>query len=261
MKKRNIKKYFQKRIVDGWRKYLTLNVKYSDIGLTNQYLSRKMLSELLGLEDKGGDTGIVDHYDFYDPSVVVDGVTQLVNVELIWHYLPKNGEDILEYHNLPNNTLYVIDDEKIYFIEGMIGFRNPEYDLTGEKDNTNIPYWLYNEEGNENKPYHYTWVSGDDLIPDSNIIEVLNRFKNNKNFGSDMFSGNFVYGLVSGNFGDKITNNLFNDLSLLSDYCKTNYEDFYDDHINLTYAIRYKDNVKPFLKDLKKIVIKHKVKL
>lgn len=260
MKKRNIKKYFQKRIIDGWIQYLTLNVKYSDIGLTSQFLSRKMLSELLNLEDKGEDSGFVYQYDFYDSDIIIDGVKQYVGVELRWSYLP-NDENVLEYFNLPENTLYVTDKNKFYYIEGMVGFRNPEYDLTGEKDNTNVPYWLYNEDGNINKPYHYTWGSGDDKVSDSDVIEVLNRFKNNHNFSDDMFSGNFVYGLVTGNFGQNITNELFNDLSELSSYCKTNYEDFHDDHVKLTYAIRYKENVKPFLKDLKKIVLKYKIKL
>lgn len=262
MKKRNIKKYYKKRIVDGWRQYLKLHVKYSDIGTENKYLSKKLLGELLQLEDANEDSGLVDHYNFYDPNYVVDGIKQFISVNLVWHYLPKDDKYTLsEYFNFPDNTIYITDEHKIYFIEGMAGFRNPKciYDEENgyPKDE---PYWLFQD--NENlKSFSYSVVKDDDdNIHNKNIIEVLTRYKNNHNFSSDMFSGNIIFGLVSGNFGQNITNNLFDELSNLSSYCKTNYEDFYEDHVDLTYAIRYKENVEPFLRDLKKIILKYKIK-
>lgn len=263
MKIKNIKKYYKKRIVDGWRQYLTLNVKYSDVGLENKFLSRKMITELLQLEDTGEDSGFVDQYDFYDPNVIVDGIKQLVTVELRWNFLPEDKTiNLPEYYHLPENTIYLIDDDKFYYIEGMCGFKNPKYVNSNNPNyDKNEPYWLFKGD-KDLESYRYTWLlsNDNDSVTDENVYEVLKRFAANENFESDMFSGNWVYGLVSGNFGQNITNNLFDDLSKLSWYCKTNYEDFYDDHIELTYAIRYRDYTEPFLKDLKKIIKKYKVK-
>ena len=45
MKLRNVKKSFSKKIVKGWRNYLTLNIKYKDIGVENNFLNIKILAE------------------------------------------------------------------------------------------------------------------------------------------------------------------------------------------------------------------------
>ena len=256
MKLKNIKKEFKKRIQKGMREYLSLKVKYSDLGVDcRDFLTFKKMCKLLKLEWWGDESGFVDHYYLIDPLVINDGFRLNVHLSFVWNYLPKNGDDIFSYYShLPKDLLYVIDGNKFYYIEGMQGYKNPAYSYENNKD---VPYWLYDgDEDLQAKRFYYTNDSdcNDELL-------VLKMFINNKNFSSKLFSGNSTYSLITGETNRNFDGGVFKDLSNLSGYCKTNYEEFFKDCVEITFAIRYEDYVDDFLSDLKKIIKKYKIKV
>ena len=248
MKLRNVKKSFSKRIVKGWRNYLTLNIKYKDIGIENNFLNIKVLADMLGLEIDTDQIGIEGIYSFVDPSIVIDGIKQSVIIKLCKSYI-HNFDWTLNYFGLPEDTIFVTNDRYMYYMEITQGFKNPKciFDEKTMSYPKEEPYWLY--EGDEFLEKTTFVITDSCDIKRDIVIEILNKFSNNVSFASNIFSGR------------SITNSLFKDLSELSSYCKTIYTDFEEDYIKLTYAIRYDNYIKPFLKDLKKLVKIHKIKL
>lgn len=254
MKRKNLKKYLKKQISSGWREYLSIKIKYSDLGIENNFLTFKKLCDLLGLIPSGEDSGCVDHYYLLDPNKVFNEQMLNIHLNIDWSYLISGK--IHPY--FPENLLYVLDGDKYYYIEGIYGYKNPKCIYDEENGYPeNEPYWLY--EGTENESSRFYYIN--DEKDNSKEIELLQRFINNKNFSSDLFSGNIGFTFVSGNYGQNITSNLLNDLSKLSSLCKTTYEEFFDDYVEITFAIRYKDYVEEFISLLKKIILKYKIKI
>ena len=247
MKLRNVKKSFSKKIVKGWRNYLTLNIKYKDIGVENNFLNIKVLADMLELEITTDQIGIQGVYSFVNPTVIVEGIKMSTIVEINRYYV-HNLDWTLNYFGLPEDTTFSIDNNYLYYMRITYGFKNPkcifdeEYGYPKEE-----PYWLY--EGDEFLEKTTSVITDSCDIKRDIVIEILNKFSNNVSFASNIFSGR------------SITNNLFKDLSELSSYCKTIYTDFEKDHVRLTYAIRYDEYIKYFLKDLKKLIKTHKSKL
>ena len=264
MKLRNVKKSFSKKIVKGWRNYLTLNIKYKDIGVENNFLNIKVLADMLELEIGTDQVGIEGMYKLINPSIVIDGVKQSVIIDLCKDYI-HNIDFTLEYFGLPEDTIFITNDRYMYYMEITQGFLNPKciFDEETMSYPKEEPYWLH--EGNESLEKD-SFIVTDNYIDDNNItrdivVEILHKYCNNNEFNSNIFSGEIIYRLISGNTGENITNSLFKDLSKLSMYCKTVYTNFEKDYVKLTYAIRYDDYIYPFLKDLKKLIKIHKVKL
>lgn len=254
MKRKNIKKYYKSKIVKGWRHYLDLKVPYKMLGIKNKFLSIKDIERILGLRWSGIDSGFVDHYHMYDYSKTYNNIPLTVRVEPSYEFIPddKTIEEILEMNQLPNDLLYIIDNNRVYYIRGREGYVNPQYDHNDP--DCNVDYWLY-DDNEELKQHEWYLIKGDE-----SEIEILERFINSKKFIGNMFSGNFTYSLLSRNIGENINNDLFSDLSKLSSYTKTIYTEFKEDHVIITYAIRYEDYVDDFLNDLKKIIIKHNIR-
>ena len=247
MKLRNVKKSFSKKIIKGLRSYLTLNIKYKDIEVENNFLNIKILADMLGLEITKDQIDIEGIYSFVDPTVIVEGIKRSTIIEINRYYV-RNLDWTLNYFGLPEDTTFSIADNYLYYMRITYGFKNPrcifdkEYGYPKEE-----PYWLYEEDEFLKKT---TFVITDSCdIKRDIVIEILNKFSNNVSFASNIFSGR------------SITNSLFKDLSELSSYCKTIYTDFEKDHVRLTYAIRYDEYIKYFLKDLKKLIKTHKSKL
>lgn len=247
MKLRNVKKSFSKKIVKGWRNYLTLNIKYKDIGVENNFLNIKILADMLELEITTDQIGIQGIYSFVDPKIVVEGIKMSTIVEINRYYV-RNLDWTLNYFGLPEDTTFSIANNYLYYMRITYGFKNPKCIFDEENGYPKEePYWLY--EGDEFLEKTTSVITDSCDIKRDIIIEILNKFSNNESFGDSIFNYK------------KISNNLLKDLSLLSRYCKTIYTDFEEDHVKLTYAIRYNDYIKPFLKDLKKLIKTHKVKL
>lgn len=244
MKTKNIKKYYASKIDSGWREYLTLKFPYRLLGLNpDDFMIMKDIEELLNLSVDKDESGLVDHYNMLDHNRMFNGHPLNVQVSFKWSTVNPN-----KVYGV--NVLYVKNDDKYYYIGGYEGYKNPEYSVNNDE-----PYWLY--EGDKVHGFSSRIYTIDDNS--SNVMKLLNKFVNNNRFSSDLFSGNFVYSLISGNFGDNISNDLFKDLSNLSTFCKTTYETFNKDSIQITFAIRYEDYVEPFLSELKKICKKHKL--
>lgn|SRR5574343_153946 len=254
MKRKDIKKYYKSKIVKGWRDYLDLKVPYEKLGIGNKFLSIKDIERILGLRWSGIDSGFVGEYYMYDYSRTYNNIPMTVKVETSYEYIPKNTtiEQMLERNQLPNDLLYIVDKDRLYYIEGRQGYVNPNYNY--DNPDFNIDYWLY-DDNEELKQCEWYLVKGDE-----SEIEILERYVNSEKFLANMFSGNFTYSLLSGNIGQNINNDLFSDLSKLSSYTKTIYTEFKEEHVVITYAIRYDDYVDTFLTDLKKIITKHKIK-
>lgn len=254
MKRKNLKKYLKKKISSGWRQYLPIKLKYSDLGIENNFLTFKKLCDLLELIPSGEDSGFVDHYNLLDPNKVLNEQMLDVHLNIDWSYLI----DGKIHSHFPENLLYVLDGDKYYYISGRIGYKNPKCIWNEKKSDypEDEPYWLYDNTDNESQEFYYIKDDQDS----SKEIEVLQRFVNNKNFSYDLFSGNIGFTFVSGNYGQNITSDLLKDLSKLSALCKTTYEEFFDDYVEITFAIRYKDYVEEFVSLLKKIILKYKIK-
>ena len=260
MKLRNVKKSFSKRVVKGWRNYLTLNIKYKDIGVENNFLNIKVLADMLELEIDTDQIDIGGTYSFVDPKIVVEGIKMSTIVEIDKYYMHNIPNWSLSYFELPEDTTFIIANNYLYYMRITYGFKNPKCIFDNENGYPKEePQWLYaGDEFLENT----TYVITDDCdIKRDIIVEVLNKYSNNEIFEYNIFSGEIIYRLISGNTGENITNSLFKDLSKLSMYCKTVYTNFEKDYVKLTYAIRYDDYIDPFLRDLKKLVKTHKVKL
>ena len=252
MKLRNVKKQYKKRISLGWRIYLDIKVPYKLLGLDDKFLKESDIERLLELKLDSEKSGIVDHYYALDYDTMYNNPP--LNVHLEFQYTLWLDNLMKQYPDI----LYVERNGRYYYLEGMAGYKNPKcvYDSeTGYPEDE--PYWLY-ENDPDNAVGRFYYTKGDDS---EEVQEVLTRFANSKEFGYDLFSSNVTFQLVSGNVGQNISNNLMQDLADLSQYCKTTYEEFTKDSIIITYAIRYKDNVEPFLTDLKKLIKKYKVKL
>lgn len=255
-KLKNVKKSYKKRIVKGWRHYLDLKIPYNLIGETNdKFLSIEDIERLTGLEWTGEDSGFVDHYIFYDHSKTHKGVPLTVNLNLCYEF--TNDDKIPEH--LEDNIAHVIHNDKIYYIGGTAGYRDPKcvWDENKSLFPKGEPYWLY-EDDEEYKSHDWVWTF-DGTKDDLKVKELIERYKNNDLFRESIFSGNFTFKLVSGKW-DEPEDDLFRELSYLSEYCKTTYEKFERDRVVVTFAIRYSDNVEPFLRDLKKIIKKYKIK-
>lgn len=254
MKVRDIKKYYKNKIREGWRYYLDLDIPYKLIGVENNFMQMKDIERLLDLKWGGKESGFVDYYDMLDYGSVYKDQPLNVNINIDYSYHIDMLEE--EYPNI----LTVKCDNKYYYIEGVAGYKNPKciWDDMNSEYTKNEPYWLY-ESDDDHKFHRWYYSKGDEN--DKNAVELLNRFINNKKLGSDLFSGDFIYSMLSGNYGQDITNDLLKDLSVLAEYCKTTYEEFFDDYIRVTYAIRYKDYIDPFLSKLKQIIKKYKIKL
>lgn len=252
MKLRNVKKQYKKRIKSGWRKYLDVKVPYKLLGLEDNFLKESDIERLLELKLDTEKSGIVDHYYTLDYDTMCNDQPLNVHLEFQYTFWLDN---LLKQHP---DILYVERNGRYYYLEGMAGYKNPKciYDSeTGYPEDE--PYWLY-ENDPDNAAGRFYYTKGNDS---EEVQEVLTRFANSKEFGYDLFSSNIGFRLVSGNFGQNISNELMRDLTDLSQYCKTNYEEFTKDSVIITYAIRYKDDVDLFLTDLKKLIKKHKVKL
>lgn len=249
MKNKNIKNYYRKRIVHGWRSYITLNFTYEMLGLKREdHMTREDITKYLELEfNEDDDSGLVDHYDLIDRTITHKGqpLNVFLNFDCSYH------KDIL-LEQYPD-VLYVERNGKYYYLEGTAGIRNPNY-----KPNNNEPYWLYkdDEEFGFRKWYFST---GEDPKDVAAIKELITKHVNNKQFSEDLFSGDFIFAWLSGNHGQNIENPLLKDLSKLAHYCKTTYEEFTPKGVEITFAIRYKDSVDDFLSDMKKIIQKHKL--
>lgn len=163
-------------------------------------------------------------------------------------------EELLEKYEM-SDALYIMKGDKFYYIKCLCGYKNPKCIWDEEKCefSEDEPYWLY-EDDKEHYMYR-SYYSG----PDKDVEELLQKFVNNKEFESNLFSGNFCFSLVSGNFGQSINNEIFTDFSKLSSLCKTTYETFYKNYIEVTFAIRYREDVDLFLSELKKLIIKNKI--
>lgn len=258
MKRKDIVKYYKRRIVSGWREYLDLKFPYDLLGLNGaDFLTKKDICDLTGLVFDKEESGFVDHYNMLDMNHVHNGQPLNVMLELCWEYLREETvEKHFEKSNfLPANTVGILDDGKVYYCRGRAGYKNPEWNVDLPND-SKVPYWLYADDKNL-RTYEWTWLRDTDEEGNKRIEELLRKYINTKRIGSDLFSGDMCYGLVSGNFGQNITNELVKDLSGLAEYCKTTYEEPCRDYLKICYAIRYKSNVKPFLKELKRISIKH----
>jgi len=261
MKKKNITKYYKSKINSGWREYLDLNIPYNLLGLNKEdYLTKKDIETLTGLKFDKEESGFVDHYNMLDYKYMHNGQPLNVSLKLKWGYL---REETVEKHLestpfLPNNLVALVDGSKVYYCEGRAGYKNPKWTVDSLNE---VKYWLY-KDNDELKPYDWFWTYSDDLEDksgDERIVKLLTKFINTKKLGSDLFSGDFCYQLISGNCGQSIKNNLIKDLSELATYCKTIYEEPNEQHLTITYAIRYKSNIELFLKELKKICIAHKL--
>ncbi len=252
MKLRNVKKKYKKRISSGWREYLNVKVPYKLLGLEDKFLKESDIERLLGLKLDTEKSGIIDEYYTLDYDTMYKDQPLNVHLEFQW---TSRLDHLLKQHP---DILYVERNGRYYYLEGMAGYKNPKriYDSeTGYPEDE--PYWLY-ENDPDNAAGRFYYTKGNDS---EEVQEVLARFANSKEFGYDLFSSNIGFRLVSGNFGQNISNELMKDLTDLSQYCKTNYTEFTKDSVIITYAIRYKDDVDLFLTDLKKLIKKHKVKL
>lgn len=255
MKLRNVKKQYKKRIRSGWREYLDIKVPYKLLGLEDKFLKESDIERLLKLKLDTEKSGIVDHYYTLDYNTMYND--QPLNVYLEFQYTLWLDNLLKQYPDI----LYVERNGKYYYLEGTTGYKNPKciYDHeTGYPKGE--PYWLYQDDPDKDVGRFY-YTKGNDSEEIKEIEEILTRFANSKEFGYDLFSSNIGFRVVSGNFGQNISNDLMRDLADLSKYCKTNYEKFTEDSVIITYAIRYKDDVDLFLTDLKKIIKKYKIKL
>ena len=253
MKLRNIKKYYKDKIREGWRWYLDLDIPYVLIGVDNNFMQIKDIERLLDLKWSGRESGFVDYYDMLDMNKKYKDQPLNVNLNIDYSY----HLDVLR-EEFPN-ILTLQDGDKYYYIEGVAGYKNPKCIWNEEEGEytKGEDYWLYKDD--DKLKMHRWYYSIDE--DSSKVQELLQRFINNKKLGSDLFSGDFIYSMLSGNWGQNINNELLKDLSKLAEYCKTTYEEFYDDFVRVTYAIRYKENVEPFLSDLKQIIKNYKIKL
>jgi len=253
MKVRNIKSYYFNRIVYGWRSCLDLTFSYDMLGLNpKDYLTRENLRDILGLEDIPEETGIVDSYYFVDPdeSTIHDGHKLRISVDVDWHYKRDDDDDGTKL------ITFVDIHDRVYSISGMAGYVNPEYDI--DNYDSDIPYWLYEDDENL-KAYSWEYTLDEDESVNEEIRDMLRRHSNNKTLAYDLFAGNIVFAMISGHNPNSSGNELFRDLTQLSDFCKTTYEKFNDDSVTITYAIRYKRGIDAFLSTLKSIIIKHKL--
>lgn len=253
MKLRNVKKKYKKRIKSGWREYLDVRVPYKLLGLEDKFLKESDIERLLGLKLDTEKSGIVDHYYTLDYDTMYKDQPLNVHLEFQWVFWLDN---LLEQYP---DILYVENNGRYYYLEGMAGYKNPKciYDDKKTGYPKEEPYWLY-EDDPDNAAGRFYYTKENDS---EEVQEILTRFANSKEFGRDLFSANIGFQLVSGNCGQNISNDLMKDLTNLSQYSKTNYTEFTKDSVIITYAIRYKEDVDLFLTDLKKLIKKHKVKL
>lgn len=250
MKVRNIKKTYSKRIKYGGRYYLSLRLNYKVIGVESNFLTRKSICDALDLTDDNLDAGFVNHFRFHDYNEMKNGIPLEVTLQFREDYLHDDYRDniqqFLEDIGKHEDTAYIHNHKtnRLYYIESKEGYLNPKY-----KDGGNEKYWL-------EPPKDYTLAKSDCNM------DLLQRFVNNKEFGSQIFSGNFLYRLLAPELinNNKYNKELLDEFAVLADYCKTIYKDFYDDYVDVTFAIRYKEYVEPFLKELKRIIKNNKIK-
>ena len=229
MKKRIIKKYIKSKIEEGWRYYLTLKIPYDIFGLNqDSFLKISDIENVFNLKWKE-DSGFVNHYR------MTDGL-ETVNLSFDWSFRKP-----IEF----NDQYYIEDDGTFYYMSGSCGIQNPEW----SKENKSTEYWL--------KDSFYRWtITQDDSEEEKELIE---KFKNSKLLIDNFFSGNFIYSILSGKNIEDIDDNLFRELSELSNLCKTIYIEHKENHFELCYAIRYKDYINKFVSDLTQIILKYKL--
>lgn len=255
MKKRNVKKYYKKNIRSGWRDYLDLKIPYELLNLNREdFMTKKDIELFLDLKHSDEDTGIVNSYNMLDYTKVKDGLP--LNIKLDFSVVHRNPKDIKFF---PSDLLILDWNDKFYYLEGVQGYRNPKcvWDDTTNSFPKDEPYWLYDDD-EENSMCRFFYTKSNDSTDDK-VLSLLTKFKNNKELSSDLFSGNFIYSWMIGGKQCLVRAELFNELSKLSNMCKTTYEEFEENHIVLTFAIRYSDYVDRFLRELKKICVKYKL--
>ena len=249
MKLKNIKSTFRNRIQHGGRSYLTLRLTKDDLGLTKvEFPTVKTICKLLKLEDRGHESGFVDHYYLVDPTQKINNNELSVHLHIESHKL--TDERTVDWYvknlGMPEDVVFEIDKStnEVYYLCGMSGYMNPRYSV-----DSNEPYWLF--EGTDNEAGRFIYTKDDD---EADVRKLLRMFINKKHFEYEFFAGNFFFKLVSGISNTEIKSEMVKSLSDLSNYTKTVYFDYIDNDILITYAIRYKDWVEPFLTDLTKIV-------
>lgn len=251
MKNKDIKRRFKRKINSGWREYLPITIHKKHLGMSNEeFPTIKNIERCLGMEYLM-DSGVVNHYTMTIPKESVDGLTKVSIVKLRDERIYTTLEDTLsrvrEWYTDDDGNLnmtYLATDKTVYYLEYIEGFLNPNYSESLESEE---PFWHESYDVEEG-------VLIDD--GDGSVIELLQMFANEDKLKEVLYSENWILPMLGEHYNS--TSGLGTDLAKLESYTKTLYFDFKGDDIIITYAIRYKSNVKPFLKDLKALVKKYK---
>lgn len=258
MKAKDIKKRFKRAIKSGWREYLDIVIDKKHFGFEGIDLpSEANICKVLDLEPHE-DSGLVGHYYLQDPSKYKDGKVYGVHINFREWFI-RDGETLesevefikarLGFESNEIDNFYVQHDDRLYYLEAREGYINPKYKPFDYNDEnatpSNEPYW-----DNRDETWEGTYCGND-------AIKLLELYKNGQIIEDSLYSQDFILKLVSGKEREAI-NELSVDLGNLSYLTKSLYFKYDKDDIIITFAIRYNENVEPFLKGLKKIIKKHK---
>lgn len=253
MKSKNIKRYYKNKIRYGWRPWIALNVDYKTLGLNkSDFVTEQEIADKLGLTVSDYEAISVAEHLLVDNNDIKFGVPRLHNIRFVWSFLDDNGQ-IPEFAlnnevNIDTDEI-LISDDKYYYIEDLSGYRNPNYNYDVDSDE---PYWFTDENGNN-------YVTRNNLQKGENVKELIEAYKNLNELEESLFSGEIIFRMLSngdpGKYGTVVE-----DFSELCGFCKSVYIEPEKDKLQINFSIRYTDYIEDFLRVLKKIVIKYKLK-
>lgn len=233
MKNKDIKKYFRRKIQSGWREYLTISIPLKALGYSERDLPNlKRVCELMECVPAERENWIGTYYlkdslksdesDFWGVTLEITEFTGKTLEEAI-----KYASNYLESddHTIKTHMKYI----KTYYGFKVLLATGKEGRVHNNWRERNLSYWV-----DKTNVLNYIY----------DIPELLEMFVNDNKLQQD-----FHY------LRDE---SLLSQLGTLSKYTKNDYFEYSGGCLHLTYAIRYTENIEPFLKDLVKLIKKFK---
>lgn len=229
MKNKDIKRHFRRKIQRGWREYLTVSIPLKALGYSERDLPNlKRVCELMECVPAERDNWVGTYY-LKDPLKSAEDAFLGVKLEIA-EFTGKTLEEAVTYASRYLETDENTIKERMKYIATPFGFR--VFTAVGEEGVVNDKW---KERG---LPY---WVDKNSVLSCLyDIPELLDMFVNDAQ--------------IQQNFRTTRDNSLLGQLGKLGRYTKSDFFEYSDGHLHLTYAIRYPENVEPFLKDLVKLI-------
>ncbi len=229
MKNKDIKRHFRRKIQSGWREYLTISIPLKALGYSESDLPNlKRVCKLMEClpTERGNWVGT---YYLKDPLKSTEDAFLGVTLEIA-EFTGKTLEEAVTYASryleAEENTI----KERMKYVHTPFGFKiflaiGTEGMVSNSWKESDLSYWI-----DENSVQRCLY----------DIPELLGMFVNDAQ--------------LQQNFRTTRDNSLLGQLGRLGRYTKSDFFEYNGEHLHLTYAIRYPENVEPFLRDLVKLV-------